>query len=97
MNSLLTVPFPTSLSLFPGIREPARHPVPGDVREERHQRGAGIHDDGGGDQEPRRTPLERSGSAQRRQDRQEPQRRGQGRLLLNSWLCPSRRRRRRRQ
>lgn len=31
-----------------GIREPARHPLPGDVGEERHQRGAGIHDDGGG-------------------------------------------------
>lgn len=72
-----------------GIREPARHPVPGDVREERHQRGAGIHDDGGGDQEPRRAPFERGGSAERRQDRQEPQRRGQGRLLLNCCRFPA--------
>lgn len=68
-----------------GICEPARHSIPGDVRQERHQRRAGIHDDGSGDQESRRAAVERRGSTQCRQDRQKPQRRVQVRLLLNSF------------
>ncbi len=36
-----------------GIRRPAGHPFPGDVCQERDERGAGVHDHGRGDQEPR--------------------------------------------
>ena len=43
----------TVLFFISGIRRPAWHPLPGDLCEERDQRGAGVHDDGGRDQEPR--------------------------------------------
>ena len=43
----------TVLFFLSGIRRPAWHPLPGDLCEERDQRGAGVHDDGGRDQEPR--------------------------------------------
>lgn len=46
-----------SLSIA-GIREPAGNPLPGDVRQECDQRGAGVHDDGRGDQEPCRTSVQ---------------------------------------
>ena len=35
-----------------GVRRLADHPLPGDERQERDQRGAGVHDDGLRDQEP---------------------------------------------
>ena len=43
----------TVLFFLSGIRRPAGHPLPGDLCEERDQRGAGVHDDGDRDQEPR--------------------------------------------
>ena len=37
--------------MIAGVRRPTGDPVPGDVGEERDQRGAGVHDDGRRDQE----------------------------------------------
>ena len=67
--------------MSPGIRRPAGHPLPGDLGQERHQRRAGVHDDGGRDQEPRGTP----GAIWRRrtgQDRVHPSPGEQGRRML---------------
>lgn len=56
-------------SLIVGICRSARHPVPGDFGEERDKCGTGVHDDGGGDQEPSGSPVFRCGHGQQSQDR----------------------------
>lgn len=55
-----------------GVRQPAGHPVPGDVGEECHQRGAGLHDDGRRDQEPCRASVQCHGDGQQGVDQPGP-------------------------
>lgn len=47
-----------------GVRQPIGHSVPGDVRKECHQCGAGLHDDGRRDQESRRSAVQCNGHGQ---------------------------------
>ncbi len=76
--------------MIAGVRGSAGGSLFGDVGEERDERGAGLSDDGGGDQEPygSHRPL---GSVSRRQDRTESTctRQEVRRVLLKSSLYVS--------
>ena len=73
-----------------GIRRSAWHPLSGDVGQERHERGAGLHDDGGRDQEPGGT----AGSVGRNRTGQDRLHAGAGQERIGMLLRGGARRRR---